>query len=86
MIMELFCVFWAKMRSLKGKPMFMDCTGVFNFITEGEESMYVFLGALLMIYGAIMNCAKKMLSLMSLTASIVSNDSFGVKNCIYWTC
>jgi len=42
LIMELFCAFWAKIRSFKGKPMFIDFNGAISSIMERKEDKYVF--------------------------------------------
>jgi len=43
----------------------------------------IYLENLFMSFESIMNFVKKIPSLVSLIASIVFNDSFGVENCIY---
>ena len=48
---------------------------------ERIESKYIF-GSLLVNLESIMDFTKKMSSLLSLLASIVFNDLFGLKNCI----
>ena len=40
LIMQLFCVFWAKQSHLRGKWIFVDFHGVFSLINEKEEDKY----------------------------------------------
>jgi len=44
----------------------------------GEKIRYVYIGSSFMSYAVVMNFVKKIASFMSLLASIVFNDSFGV--------
>ena len=57
----------------------MNFDGAFSLIIE--DSTY--LESLFMIFESIMDLANKTLSLADLIASIVFNDSFWVKTCIY---
>jgi len=42
-------------------------------------------GSLIKSFESLMDITKKIPSLMSLIASMVINNLFGVKNCIEWT-
>jgi len=65
LIMELFCAFWAKIRSFKGKRMFMDCNEAFSFIIERRREVCT-LRSLLISFEPIMNFTKKIPSLLDL--------------------
>jgi len=46
----------------------------------GEKKMCMYIGGLFMSYASVMNFIKKITSFMSLLASILFNDSFGISN------
>jgi len=51
-----------------------------------EKKTSLYFGSLLMSFESIMTFTKKKPCLLSLRASILFNNSIGVKNCICWTC
>jgi len=85
LIMELFCAFWAKIRSLEGETNVYGLYWNINF-HYGERRRHVrILGSVLMRFASIIDYTKETSNLLSLIASIVFSDSIGVKNYIYWT-
>ena len=60
--------------------MFMGFYGAFGSIMERKEDKYVLWEYIYELW----TLQRKIPSLMSLIASMVFNDSFGVENYVYW--
>ena len=63
----------------------MNYKEAFSSIMERKEDEYAF-SELNYELKSNMNFIKKVPTLVALIASILCNDSFEVKNCIYYTC
>jgi len=65
--------------------MFMDFKGVLNWLMK-EKKTSIYFGSLIVRFESIIDITKKVPSLVSFIVSIVFNQSFKVKNHIYWIC
>jgi len=65
---------------LRGKQMFMECNRAFSFNMEGKEDNDVVWQLIYELWNQL--DFKKTPSLLSIIASIVFKDSYGIKCCI----